>query len=58
MGKVDPQEQRRLVVKLLREAADFVEAQDSKPERIGPVIWEAMLAIERQAERRHRPPAA
>ena len=55
---LDPQEKRRLIVKLFRDAADFVESTEQEPVRIGPLIWDAMLDIERQDERRHRKPAA
>jgi len=51
-------EQRRYIVRMFREAADFVETAIAAPERIGPLVWEAMLAVERKAEGRERRPAA
>jgi len=60
---LEPQEKRRLIVKLLRDAADVVEASHREPVGAGEVIWDVLMEIERQAEaaadeRRHRPPAA
>ena len=55
---MEPQEKRRLIVKLLRDAADVVEASDRVPVSARSVILDMLGDIERADERRHRPPAA
>jgi hypothetical protein len=57
-------EQRRYAVRMLREAADYIESSVSEPLLVGSVIWEVLLGLDRKQDAakedalRNRPPAA
>jgi hypothetical protein len=51
-------EQRKYLARLLREAADYVDTAIAEPVRVGELVWDCMVAIEHDWEKRHRPPAA
>jgi hypothetical protein len=51
-------EQRRYLVRMLRESADFIESAISEPVAIGPLVWAAMLGVEAQAEAKKQRPSA
>jgi len=56
---LDQREKRRLAIKLLRDAADVLQANGPEPVKLVNVVFDLLDEMERrEIERRHRPPAA